>query len=80
MVDKPEKIDEFWSFGVAAWFEHGREDPKVTLLKYTPHEAAVWETEDNSVKVGLKLMRAAMKDGEDSPRVGDHHVFHLNVA
>lgn len=75
-----EKLDQLWSFGVAAWFEHGREDPKVTLLKYTPREAAVWETEGSSIKVGLKLMRTAMKDGDDDPGVGEHHILQLNAA
>lgn len=76
----PEKLDELWSYGVAAWFEHGREDPDITLLKFVPREAAVWETEGNLMKVGLKLMRTAMQEGEDSPGVSKHHIFHLNEA
>lgn len=80
IADNKEKLDELWSFGVAAWFEHGRDDPKVTLLKYTPREAAVWETEGSSIKVGIKLMRTAMKDGDNSPGVGEHHILNLNAA
>lgn len=72
------KLDALWSYGVAAWFEHGRDDPDICLLKYIPREAAVWETEGNPAKVGLKLMRAAMQEGEDSPGVSKHHIFHLN--
>lgn len=75
-----EKLDEFWSFGVAAWFEHGREDPKITLLKCTPREAAIWETESNAIKVGVKLLRTAMKEGDDTPGVGQHHILDLKAA
>lgn len=75
-----QKLDELWSYGVAAWFEHGREDSDIALLKYVPREAAVWETDGNPVKVGLKLMRTAMQDGEDAPGVSKHHVFNLNAA
>ncbi|CAN0588148.1 unnamed protein product, partial [Ectocarpus sp. 12 AP-2014] len=67
-------------FAAAAWFEEGRDDPKVTLVRFSPREASVWVSDKNAVVVGLKMMRAAMAEGESNPDVGDHHVLHLNLA
>lgn len=78
--DSAEKLDALWNFAVAAWFEQGRDDPKVTLLKFSPREAAVWASEGNPVIVGLKMMRAAMTDGKSHPFVGTHHVLQLDLA
>jgi general stress protein 26 len=35
-------IDRLWSSYVEAWFEGGREDPKVTLLRLDLEKAAIW--------------------------------------
>lgn len=71
------KIDELWSPPVAAWFEEGREDDKITLLQFTPREAAIWASDANPILVGLKLMRAAMQDGEAEPNIGSHQVINF---
>lgn len=72
-------LDELWSTPVSAWFTHGREDPKVRLLKFTPREAAVWASDANPVLVGLKMLHAA-QDGERLPDVGTHRVVTLPQA
>lgn len=74
-----DKLAELWSLPVAAWFEKGLEDPKVTLLRFVPREAAVWSSEA-SVLVGIKMIRAAMSEGISHPDVGEHHVLELNTA
>ncbi len=80
VYESEEKLDELWSLAAAAWFERGREDPKVTLLKLSPREAAVWATDGNPVIVGLKMMRAALTEGKSHPAVGTHHVLDLALA
>ena len=74
------KLDEYWSFSAAAWFEMGRDDPKVRLLRFVPGEAAVWASEKNSVILGIKLMRAAMSGSGKMPDVSNHHVLDLRNA
>ncbi|MGR3760260.1 pyridoxamine 5'-phosphate oxidase family protein [Roseobacteraceae bacterium NS-SX3] len=74
------KLDEYWSVAAAAWFEAGRKDPKVTLLKFTPREAAVWASEGNPVLVGIKLLRAGLQEGGSPPDIGVHHVLQLNAG
>ncbi len=78
--DDPERLDAFWSLGVGAWFEDGRDDPKVRLLRFVPSEASVWATEKNSVVVGLKLVRAAMSGSGKTPDIGNHHVLDFKKA
>ena len=72
------KLDELWSIPVGAWFEQGREDPKVTLLRFTPREAAIWASEGNPVLVGLRMINAAMRDDVSEPDVGVHHVIEFD--
>lgn len=79
VVVDDDKLADLWSMAVAAWFEKGIEDPKVTLLRFVPREAAVWASEA-SVLVGIKMIRAAMSEGISQPDVGEHHVLQLNTA
>ena len=74
------KLDSLWSTPAAAWFEKGREDPTVRLLKFTPDEASIWASQSNSVLVGLKLLRAGMQEDQSEPDVGVHHILNMSVA
>lgn len=48
-------IDRLWNPFVAAWFEGGKSDPKLALLRFEPGEAEIWEN-DNSIFAGIKTM------------------------
>lgn len=56
-------IDELWNPFVAAWYEGGKDDPKLVLLRFDPAEATIWENE-TSLFAGLKLLLGA--DPKDS--------------
>lgn len=73
-------LDTLWSVPVAAWFEDGREDPTVRLVRFTPEEAAIWASQASRVLVGLKVLRAGMADGADAPDVGVHRVVAFDSA
>ena len=53
-----ETIDRLWSKFVAAWFEGGKDDPKLRLLRFEPGNAQVWLNE-NSLFAGVKLLLGA---------------------
>lgn len=72
------KLDELWSTVTSAWFEKGREDPDVALLKFALHEAAIWTSTDSSVNFGLEIARATVDAGH-KPDVGDHTVIRLEA-
>jgi general stress protein 26 len=48
-------IDKLWSPFVAAWFEGGKDDPKLQLLRLDPGHAQIWLNE-NSLFAGMKLL------------------------
>ena len=48
-------IDRLWNRFVAAWYEGGKDDPQLQLLRFDPDRAQIWLNE-NSVFAGIKLM------------------------
>ena len=56
--DDPDIIERLWSPFVAAWFEGGKTDPKLRLLRYTPSSAEIWLNE-NSLLAGIRLLLGA---------------------
>lgn len=70
------KLDEIWSSISAAWFDEGREDPEVTLLSLSLHEAALWAATGNPVVFGLEIARANL-DEEHKPEIGEHIVVNF---
>ncbi|WP_411833088.1 pyridoxamine 5'-phosphate oxidase family protein [Pseudoxanthomonas mexicana] len=51
-------IDRLWNRFVAAWFEDGKDDPKLALLRFDAREAEVWLNE-YSLVAGVKLLLGA---------------------
>lgn len=48
-------IDKLWNRFVAAWFEGGKDDPKLALLRFDAEHAEIWE-DASSLLAGLKLL------------------------
>jgi general stress protein 26 len=48
-------IDRLWNRFVAAWFEKGKDDPKVTLLRFDPDKAEVWK-DASSLVAGVRML------------------------
>jgi general stress protein 26 len=48
-------IDRLWNPFVAAWFEGGKDDPKLQLLRFDASEAQIWLNE-NSLFAGVKML------------------------
>jgi len=80
IVENEQKLDELWSVPVAAWFEHGRDDPSIRLMRFRPAEAAIWASDANRVRVGMKLLRAGMTEGADAPDISVHHIVAFDTA
>jgi general stress protein 26 len=59
-------IDRLWNKFVAAWYEEGKDDPKLLLVRFEPDEAQVWLNE-SSLLAGVKVMlgRDPKKDYDD---------------
>lgn len=48
-------IDRLWNRFVAAWFEGGKDDPKVALIRLDPEEAQIW-IDASSLVAGVKML------------------------
>jgi len=48
-------VDRLWNPFVAAWFEGGKDDPKLRLLRFDPGKAQIWLNE-NSLFAGVKML------------------------
>jgi general stress protein 26 len=48
-------IDRLWNRFVAAWYEKGKDDPKLALLRLDADRAEVW-LNDSSLLAGVKLL------------------------
>jgi general stress protein 26 len=48
-------IDKLWNTFVAAWYEGGKDDPKLQLIRFEPMHAQVWLNE-HSLWAGVKLL------------------------
>lgn len=53
-----EIIEKFWSPIVGAWFDGGKTDPKLTMLRFNPHKASVWVNESSAAKFGFEIAKA----------------------
>jgi len=64
----PAIIDKYWSNDVAAWYDGGRDDPKLLMLRFELSEAEIWER-DASVKGLFKMLTGQKVEGDE---VGKH--------
>jgi len=48
-------IDRLWNRFVAAWFEGGKDDPKLALLRLDPESAEIW-LDASSMVAGFKML------------------------
>ena len=48
-------IDRLWNRFVAAWYEHGKEDPKLVLLRLNAERAEIWR-DGSSILAGIKML------------------------
>jgi general stress protein 26 len=67
-------IDRLWNRYVAAWYEGGKEDPKLLLVRFDPEHATVWLNENHLV-AGAKLLL-----GRDPKREYRDNVVDLRMS
>lgn len=66
------RIDKYWNKMIEAWFEKGKEDPRIRVLKVTPAEAHYWDNKTNKLVTFFKVALSAVSDQQlDIGRKGD---------
>jgi general stress protein 26 len=48
-------IDRLWNRFVAAWYEGGKTDPELALLRFNPDRGEIWQ-DASSVVAGIKML------------------------
>lgn len=74
-------VDRLWNPFVAAWYEDGKDDPKLRLLRFDPDDAQLWRNASSLVAGVKALLRidpkrdyqqnvaeVSLDDGPASPR------------
>jgi general stress protein 26 len=64
-----EKLDELWTAVADSWFEEGRRDDDVRLIRVALTEAEVWTTPG---KIGFLYEIAKAQVSDDKPDMGEH--------
>lgn len=59
-------VDRLWNKWVAAWYQGGKEDPNLQLIRFEPDHAQIWLNENN-LFAGVKMLLGhdPKKDYED---------------
>jgi general stress protein 26 len=63
----PAVIDRYWSKPVEAWYEGGRNDPNLLMLRFDLGDAEIW-TADLGVKGVFKLLTGKTIDPQEAGR------------
>src|SRR6201999_411824 len=50
-----EKIRELWEPIVKTWFTEGEDDPRITVLQFTPSSGYYWDTKHGNAIAGAKM-------------------------
>ena len=72
LVDDAAKLDELWSPVYNAFYEHGKEDANIQLIKVIPNGAEYWLSGNTMVNM-FKMTVAAVQDGKTAEKLGENH-------
>ncbi|MFD2599834.1 pyridoxamine 5'-phosphate oxidase family protein [Sphingobacterium corticis] len=68
------RIDKYWNKMIEGWFDKGKEDPNIRVLKVVPSEAHYWDTKSNKLITFFKAAARAVGAKTDVGRQGDLHI------
>lgn len=68
-------LDELWNPGVAAWFEHGKDDPDLMMIALELKDAAIWASTANTLAYAWEMMKANMSQARPDLGVRNHVSF-----
>ena len=53
------KIEELWEPILKTWFTGGVDDPRITVIQFTPADGYYWDTKHGSAVAGVKMLIGA---------------------
>jgi general stress protein 26 len=53
-------VEELWNVSLKTWFNKGKDDPEITLIKVTPIDSHYWDTKNNRMVQLIKILAGAI--------------------
>lgn len=73
--DDKSRIEKYWNKMMEGWFEKGKEDPRIRVLKVVPAEAHYWDNKTNKLVTFFKVAISAISGQKlDVGRQGDLNI------
>jgi general stress protein 26 len=63
-------IDRLWNRYIAAWYQKGKDDPQLALLRLDPERAEIW-LDASSLVAGIKMLLGADPKADYKGRVAE---------
>jgi general stress protein 26 len=60
ITEDRKKVEEMWNPILKNWFNEGKDDPEISLIKVTPESGYYWDTKSNKVVQLLKMAAGAV--------------------
>ncbi len=70
LSDDKDKLEELWSPMYSAFFEQGKDDPNVQLIKVVPHGIECWISGSSTINM-FKMAVAAVQEGKTAEDIGE---------
>lgn len=68
-------IDRLWNRFIAAWYEDGKDDPNLVLLRFDAEKAEVW-LDASSIVAGIKMLLGVDPKKDYQDKVGEVGLRH----
>jgi general stress protein 26 len=53
------KVDELWEPVIKTWFTGGKDDPRITVIRFTPTDGYYWDTKHGNTVAAAKMLIGA---------------------
>lgn len=72
LIDDDKRVDRYWNKMTEGWFEKGREDPSIILIRVKPVKSHYWDTKHHKLaSYALTLLSAVSGSNTDQGVHGD---------
>lgn len=53
------RIDELWKPTLRTWFTDGKDDPRISVIRFTPQSGYYWDVKHGNAVAGIKMLLGA---------------------
>ncbi len=71
----PDRIKKFWNPMVGAWFPEGKNDPRLTMIRFDLDDAKVWLNDQGRIAFMYQVAKANITNTTPDPGINTHIKF-----